>query len=164
MPNRSKQKGTRYESELVKQAEAIGLEAKRAWGSNGEAFGLHSEVDCLVDGWKIQAKRRAKLPAYLKPHKEVDVTVFREDHGESRVMLLWLDWLDFLKERRLDKLELDRRAQGWRLEREARRLDQLEIKRLEARHREDDARHQARHREDQLKIKRLEEKLQELLP
>ena len=132
MPNRSKQKGTRYESELVKQAEAIGLEAKRAWGSNGEAFGLHSEVDCLVDGWKIQAKRRAKLPAYLKPHKEVDVTVFREDRGPSRVMLLWHDWLGLI----------------------------LALALADARHREDEA----RHREDQLEIKRLREKLRELLP
>mgnify|MGYP004453840077 FL=1 len=98
MPNRSKQKGTRYESELVEQALAAGLKARRAWGSNGASIGHHPEVDLVVDGYKMQAKRRKSLPNWAAPSEHVDVQVFRQDRGESFVMLSWWDLLQLLKQ------------------------------------------------------------------
>ena len=41
MPNRSKQKGNRFERLVVEMTKDSGLAAKRAWGSNGEAMGEH---------------------------------------------------------------------------------------------------------------------------
>ena len=79
----SKRKGNGYERELVKQAEASGLEAKRAWGSDGRSMGMHEEVDCLVNGQKVQAKRRKSIAKFLKPTEHVDIVVFREDGGTS---------------------------------------------------------------------------------
>ncbi len=62
-------------------AKALGLEAKRAWGSNGESLGEAETVDLMVAGWRIQAKRVKKLAKYLVPPEGCDIQVFREDHG-----------------------------------------------------------------------------------
>jgi hypothetical protein len=45
MSHPNKVKGTGYEREIVKAAQAVDLLAKRAWGSNGEALGFSKEVD-----------------------------------------------------------------------------------------------------------------------
>ncbi len=97
MPNRSKQKGCRYEAELVSRATNSGLSAKRAWGSNGAALGLHPEVDCVIAGYKVQAKRRKSLPQWMRPSDEVDVQAVREDHGETFIIMSEWDWHDLLK-------------------------------------------------------------------
>ena len=98
MVHPSKAKGTRYEVELVKQAQALGLSAKRAWGSNGASFGQHPEVDLMIDGVKVQAKRRKSLPLWLLPSQHVDVQVFRQDNGESYAMLPLWDLLQLYKQ------------------------------------------------------------------
>jgi len=97
MPNRSKEKGTRHEREIVNQAIASGIPAKRAWGSNGEAMGWHSEVDAMLGGFRVQCKRRARLPDYLKPSEHVDIQIIREDNGTSLVVLEYFDLLDLLR-------------------------------------------------------------------
>lgn len=97
MPNKSKAKGTRYERELVNQAEASGIAAKRAWGSNGEAIGEHAEVDLVVGGFKGQAKIRAAIADYMTPSEHVDFQVIRENKGRSLVVVDWFDWLDLVK-------------------------------------------------------------------
>jgi len=97
MPNRSKQKGNGFEREIVNQAIASGIPAKRAWGSNGEAMGEHKEVDVKFGGYKAQLKRRARIPDYLKPSEHVDIQILREDNGTSLVVLDWFDYLDLLK-------------------------------------------------------------------
>jgi Holliday junction resolvase len=93
MSHPSKQKGNRFEREIVDKAKDIGLDSKRAWGSNGMALGEHPEVDCLINGYKIQAKVRKKLPKYLIPSKEVDAVVFKQDRGEILVLVRYEDWL-----------------------------------------------------------------------
>jgi len=110
MPNASKRKGNAYERELVNQAIASGLDAKRAWGSNGESIGEHAEVDLVVEGFKIQAKRRAKLPSYLKPSEHVDAQAIREDHGETQIVITWYDFLDLLKLSRANHGQLEQRT------------------------------------------------------
>ena len=93
MAHPSKLKGNRFEREIVDKAKDTGLEAKRAWGSNGMALGEHPEVDCLIGCHKIQAKVRKKLPAYLIPSKEVDAVVFKQDRGEILMLVRYEDWL-----------------------------------------------------------------------
>jgi Holliday junction resolvase len=97
MTHPSKRKGNGFERELVNQALESGMDAKRAYASNGESLGHHAEVDLVVAGKRIQAKRRKALPAYLIPSDEVDATVFRADHGDTLVLLNWFDYLDLIK-------------------------------------------------------------------
>lgn len=97
MTHPSKRKGNAYERELVSQAEASGLTAKRAYASNGEALGHHAEVDLLVDGKRIQAKRRKALAAWMRPNDNVDAVCVREDRGETLVVLTWWEYLDLLR-------------------------------------------------------------------
>lgn len=85
-----RQKGAHFEREIVKLAQAEGLTARRAWGSNGEALGLAEGVDVLIEhnyNWKLQAKRVAKIAAYLKRPDGTDAVVVREDCGEAHILL-----------------------------------------------------------------------------
>lgn len=101
---RNKQRGYEHEAELVKSAEAAGFEARRAWGSNGKALGEAADVDLVIErravfGYRkacIQAKRRKKLADYLQIPESCDAVVFRQDRGDSLVLLRWDDYLSLL--------------------------------------------------------------------
>lgn len=101
MTSPSKRKGNTYERELVNQAKDSSLDAKRAYASDGRSLGHHEEVDLLVSGKRIQAKRRKKLLKGLNDLigllENNDAVVFRQDGGESHVLISWWDYLDFLK-------------------------------------------------------------------
>jgi hypothetical protein len=92
MPHPSKRKGNRYERELVRDAEAAGLDAERAWASNGRSLGEAEGVDVLLyaaDGspWRVQAKRRKRVAGYFTPPPECDVTAVRADRAETLVVV-----------------------------------------------------------------------------
>lgn len=94
MPHPSKTKGNGYERELVKELEAAGLRACRAWGSDGRCLttddgtACTSDVDLLIEGkLKAQAKRRKAIASYLKPPAGAHVSIVREDRGESLVTM-----------------------------------------------------------------------------
>ena len=94
MSHPSKQKGNRFERQVVELCRIWDIFCKRAWGSNGEALGMHSEVDCVIDDdFRVQAKVRKKLPAYLIPSEEVDAVVFKQDRGEVLMLIRFEDWL-----------------------------------------------------------------------
>ena len=94
MTSPSKAKGNGYERELVEQAKAAGLPARRAWGSNGAAMGLHPEVDIeLKPGVTLQAKRRKALPAYLQIPDSCTGVAFRQDRGKPMVLVRLADFL-----------------------------------------------------------------------
>ena len=98
-------KGKRYERELVTEAEAAGLEAERAYASNGQALGEAEECDVLIrgrddmvtDAVRIQAKRRKSIAQYLPPPDGADVTVIREDRGDSLAVVPFDLFLDLLR-------------------------------------------------------------------
>ncbi|MEM9369100.1 MAG: hypothetical protein AAGD07_24195 [Planctomycetota bacterium] len=96
MTHPSKTKGNSYERELVNSAKEHGLKAKRAYASNGESLGHAADVDLVVEGQRIQAKRRKNLPAYLQPSDTTDAVVFRQDRGESLVLLSWVQYLGLI--------------------------------------------------------------------
>ena len=98
MTHPSRAKGTSYERELVNQAALAGQCAERAWGSDGRSRGWAEGVDLHINGCRVQAKRRKKLPAFLKPPEGADVVAFREDRGSSYAMLTWEDFLPLLNE------------------------------------------------------------------
>lgn len=98
MSHPSKVKGNFFEREVVSAAKAEGLEAVRAWGSNGAALGKDPEVDLMVDVYAVQAKRRKKLPSYLQIPECCDAVVFRQDRGETLVLTRLDDWLHMIKQ------------------------------------------------------------------
>lgn len=93
MTHPSKVKGNTFERELVREAQAVGLRATRAWGSNGQALGKAAGVDLVVGGRCLQAKRRRVFPKYLQPDKDCHAVVFRQDRGPTLVLLRWEDYL-----------------------------------------------------------------------
>ena len=98
MTSPSKRKGNQFEREIVADATARGLIAERAYASNGRALGESEAVDVVVNGLRIQAKRRAKLPQYLKIPDGADAVVVRQDRGETLILMRWDDVMDKLGE------------------------------------------------------------------
>ena len=97
MPSKSKAKGNRFEREIVNIAKDRGFESQRAWGSNGQALGMHEEVDLTLGvnpKMKIQAKCRKSIASYLIPTEHVDAVVCKEDRGEPLIIMRFSDWLD----------------------------------------------------------------------
>lgn len=98
MPNKSKEKGNRFERQLVMRFESYQFKAVRAWGSNGRSLGLPEEVDLLVEGdIKIQAKCRKQIPKFLGMTENVDMVAFKEDRGEIYLMMRIDDYLKEIK-------------------------------------------------------------------
>jgi len=98
MASSSKVKGSQYEREIVNQAKEIGLEAIRAYASNGLSLGKCEAVDLIISGITVQAKRRAKLASYMKIPDGVDVVVMREDRGESLAVIPLTKLLQLIKD------------------------------------------------------------------
>ncbi len=96
MPNKSKQKGNRFEREVVRICKEKGIRSKRAWGSNGMSLGMHEEVDLTINDYKIQAKVRNKIAKFLIPTEHVDAVVYKEDRGEILIMLRLNDFLEII--------------------------------------------------------------------
>ena len=95
MPSPSKAKGNRFEREIVNKLTSLGIQAKRAWGSNGASLGMHEEVDVLMgNDFKIQAKCRKKLASFLVPTEHVDAVVCKQDRGETLIIMRFDDWLE----------------------------------------------------------------------
>ena len=105
MPHPSKRKANRHEREVVKIAEAKGLEAERAYASNGESLGEVKACDVLMrgrgdnamDALRVQAKRRASIASYLEPPEGTDAVVVREDRADNLVVMPFEDFLDLLR-------------------------------------------------------------------
>lgn len=92
-----KQKGNRCEREAVNRAKQLGLDALRAWGSDGRALGKHEEVDIVVDDVCIQVKARKKLPAYLSLG-HVDAVLIKQDFGDRMILIPFDEWCVMRKE------------------------------------------------------------------
>ena len=100
MASPSKRKGNHFERECVMLAKAFGLRSQRAWGSNGQSLGLAEDVDLVVDEWRVQAKRRKRLPRFLQIPKGCDVVVTRMDNAETLVLIPYRRFLELVKAKR----------------------------------------------------------------
>ena len=96
MSHPSKVKGNTFEREIVRLFESYGIECKRAWGSNGQSLGLHEEVDCKIEEYTVQAKRRKKIASFLKC-EHTDIVAFREDRGDTYALMDMNVFLTLLK-------------------------------------------------------------------
>ena len=97
MPSKSKAKGNRFERLCVDIAKRHGLSSQRAWGSDGRSMGEHQEVDIKIEEYKLQCKTRKRVAKWLKPSKEVDAQVVKEDGGEVFVIQPLETWLEMVK-------------------------------------------------------------------
>lgn len=97
----SKRKGNEFERELVRLAIESGLQAERAYASNGRALGECDAVDVKIDAKRVQAKRRAALPAYLQIPDGCDAVAFRQDRGEPLVLITLWEWMDLVKSKQV---------------------------------------------------------------
>ena len=82
MTHKNKIRGNNLERECVNAAKEEGLSAKRAYASDGRALGKSEQVDCLVEGYAIQAKMKKKIALWLYPEhhaEDVDLVVTRKD-------------------------------------------------------------------------------------
>jgi hypothetical protein len=100
MGNPSKRKGSAYERELVMLAKAFGLRSQRAYASNGRSLGLAEEVDLVVDEYRVQAKRRKRLPKFLQIPLGCDVVATRMDNAETYVLMHYRRFLELVKAKR----------------------------------------------------------------
>ena len=98
MAHPSKRKGSGFERELVNQAKAAGVPAQRAYASNGEALGRSADVDCLVGGYAIQAKRRAKIADFMIPSGGADIQVIRGDRQPAMAVMDYNLFLQLISE------------------------------------------------------------------
>lgn len=96
MPSSSKNKGNGFEREIVNDARDLDLQAERAYASNGKSLGQHEEVDVMIEGFRAQCKRRKALGELYKPNDNVDLQIFREDRGDTYVMMRYDLFLSFL--------------------------------------------------------------------
>lgn len=94
----SKRKGSNGEREVVNLAKAAGLEAERAYASNGRALGHPEDVDALIAGMPVQVKRRARIATYILPPPGAAATILRPDRGEWLAVLPYATLLKLLRE------------------------------------------------------------------
>ena len=98
MPSKNKRRGNDFEVELREAAKAAGFQAVRAWGSDGRSLGEAADVDLVVNGFKVQAKRRKKLPAYLEIPDSCDIVAFKQDRKKPMVLIYYDDFLKLIEE------------------------------------------------------------------
>ena len=97
MANASKRKGNSFEREVVNDARAWGLEAERAYASNGKSLGEAEDVDCLVGGFKIQCKTRKHIANWIKVPESCDATAVKENRGDTFIVMRYDAWLELIK-------------------------------------------------------------------
>ena len=106
MPSPSKAKGNRFEREVVSIVKESGLDAKRAWGSDGRSLGESPEVDLIVDylldeetsrKMKVQCKVRKSIASYLLPPDDCDITLIKQDRGEIYATIRYKDLLELIQ-------------------------------------------------------------------
>lgn len=91
MPSKSKAKGNRLETAIVKTFTEAGYECQRAWGSNGAALGEAETVDNVATinnhRVRIQAKSRKRIADFMKPPEGADATILKEDRGDMLIVM-----------------------------------------------------------------------------
>ena len=99
MAHPNKIRGNNLEREIVNQSKEEGLSAKRAYASDGRSLGYSEVVDCVVEGWTIQAKRRKKIAQWLYPENhgdDVDAVVTRMDRKEALIVMPLKKWIKMM--------------------------------------------------------------------
>jgi len=98
MPNRQKEKGSRFEREIVELARQRDMEANRV-PLSGSAAGFKGDVHIKKgrETWVIEAKKRADGFKFLYQHLDgADILVVGADRKKPLAVLDLEDFLDLL--------------------------------------------------------------------
>ena len=98
MTHPNKRRGNTFERELVNMAKDLGLNAVRAYSSDGRSLGKSEKVDIMIENVTIQAKKRAKIAEYIKIPDDVDMVVVRENRGKPLAIVPFEKILILIKE------------------------------------------------------------------
>ena len=82
---------------VVNQAKEVGLDAIRAYASNGLAIGEAEDVDVRIEGFRGQCKMRKKIASHLKPPESCEIALVKEDREDTLVVMRYPQWLDLIK-------------------------------------------------------------------
>lgn len=97
--NKQKEKGIRFEREVVAKLIELGHKAERARGSDGRALGRDQTVDVVIDDLICAScKVRATIANYLMPPKGCDIVVFKQDRGPIMAALPLEDYLELRRQ------------------------------------------------------------------
>lgn len=97
MPNRSKEKGTRFENQLVQIAKAHGLDAVRVPLSGAGSIKNDVHIKIGREVWEIEAKKRANGFSFIYDNIEgADVLVIGADRKKPLAVLDYEDFLNLL--------------------------------------------------------------------
>jgi Holliday junction resolvase len=86
-PAGNKRRGFSFEREIVRMVKDAGFSAERAYASNGKSLGEAETVDCILNELRVQCKRHKEIAAKYRIPEGADMVVFREDRGETMVIL-----------------------------------------------------------------------------
>jgi len=93
-------KGKGYEREIVNRFRATGIDAERAYGSDGRALGEVKECDVRISlGARrilFQLFRPGRLARKFVPTTDISGVIYRQDRGEDLIMLRLDDYIDLL--------------------------------------------------------------------
>ena len=98
MPSKNKARGNRLERLVVNQAKEVGLEAVRAYASNGLALGEAEDVDVKIEEFRGQCKMRKRIASHMKPPESCEIALIKEDREETLVVMRYSEWLKLIKQ------------------------------------------------------------------
>ena len=96
MPSKNKARGNRLERLVVNQAKEVGIEAIRAYASNGLSLGEAEDVDVKIGRFKGQCKMRKNIAAFMKPPESCDIALIKTDREEPLVVIRYSDFLNIM--------------------------------------------------------------------
>ena len=94
---RNRQRGAEIQRQAVKLAKEFGLEAY----NRDRGGAQHEKGDIEIEGRYYGCKRRTRIASWLKPEKNEDGVVVREDRGKPYIVLdyeLFINLISIMKE------------------------------------------------------------------
>ena len=94
---RNRQRGAELQRQAVKLAKEFGLEAY----NRDRGGAQHEKGDIEIEGRYYSCKRRTRIASWLKPEKNEDGVVVREDRGKPYIVLdyeLFINLISIMKE------------------------------------------------------------------
>ena len=94
---RARQRGAELQRQAVRMAKDLGLEAF----NRDRGGALHVQGDIEIEGHWYGCKRRTRIAKWLKPEKDEEGVVVREDRGKPYIVLdyeYFLNMLSIMKE------------------------------------------------------------------
>ena len=98
MSRSQRDKGARFEREVVADLNDHGLDAERNLSQSRDGG---YDIDSLAGA--IECKARHTLPAYLQPNENVRAVVFTQDRGERLALVRWADLVKLLEIERRER-------------------------------------------------------------